>query len=58
RMFLVVVASSVPHERLFSKAGTTITQTRNRLIRKHLEKFQKNHFLINIIKINFRNKIF
>ena len=38
RMFLVVVASSVPCERLFSKAGATITKNRNRLLGKHLEK--------------------
>ncbi|XP_039287793.1 E3 SUMO-protein ligase ZBED1-like [Nilaparvata lugens] len=35
---LVVVASSVPCERLFSKAGATVTKTRNRLSGKHLEK--------------------
>ncbi|XP_055909811.1 zinc finger BED domain-containing protein 4-like [Eupeodes corollae] len=38
RMFLVVVASSVPCERLFSKAGATISKSRNRLSGKHLEK--------------------
>ncbi|KZC13879.1 Zinc finger BED domain-containing protein 1, partial [Dufourea novaeangliae] len=38
RTVLVVVASSVPCERLFSKAVATITQTRNRLTGKHLEK--------------------
>lgn len=47
RMFLVVVASSVPCERLFSKAGATITKTRNRLSGKHLEKLL---FLGNIPK--------
>ena len=38
RGFLVVVASSVPCERLFSKAGATITKNRNRLSGKYLEK--------------------
>lgn len=38
RLFLVVVASSVPCERLFSKAGAIICKTRNRLSSKHLEK--------------------
>lgn len=47
RMFLVVFASSVPYERLFSKAEATITKTRNRLSGKHLEKLL---FLANIPK--------
>lgn len=37
RCFLLVAGSSVPCERLFSKAGLTITQTRNRISSKHLE---------------------
>lgn len=37
RGFLLVAGSSVPCERLFSKAGLTMTETRNRLSSKHLE---------------------
>lgn len=36
--FLVIVASSVPCERLFSKVGAIICKTRNRLSSKHLQK--------------------
>lgn len=36
--YLPVVATSVPSERLFSKAGATITQQRNRLTGKRLSK--------------------
>uniref|UniRef100_A0A6P7H793 Zinc finger BED domain-containing protein 1-like isoform X1 n=1 Tax=Diabrotica virgifera virgifera TaxID=50390 RepID=A0A6P7H793_DIAVI len=38
RQFLVVVATSVPCERLFSKAGAIMTKNRNRLTSKHLDK--------------------
>jgi hypothetical protein len=34
--FLTTVATSVPSERLFSKAGQTVTQQRNRLKGKRL----------------------
>lgn len=36
--YLGLVATSVPSERLFSKAGATITQSRNRLLGKRLGK--------------------
>ncbi|CAG9562811.1 unnamed protein product [Danaus chrysippus] len=39
RIYLNVVSTSVPCERLFSKAGATVTVSRNRLTGKHLEKF-------------------
>lgn len=35
--YLIVVATSVPSECLFSKAGATMSQTRNRLSPKYLE---------------------
>lgn len=38
RIYLNVVGTSVPCERLFSKAGATITASRNRLTGKHLDK--------------------
>lgn len=38
RQFLSIPATSVPSERLFSKAGSTITKTRNRLSPKRLDK--------------------
>lgn len=38
RIFLNIVGTSVPCERLFSKAGATVTASRNRLKGKHLEK--------------------
>lgn len=38
REFLSIPATSVPSERLFSKAGSTITKTRNRLSPKRLDK--------------------
>ncbi|XP_008180283.1 zinc finger BED domain-containing protein 1-like [Acyrthosiphon pisum] len=38
RIHFAMVATSVPCERLFSKAGATITNTRNRLTGKRLEK--------------------
>lgn len=38
RQFLVVVATSVPAERLFSKAGNTVTDKRNRRSGKLLSK--------------------
>lgn len=53
RMFLVIIASSVPCERLFSKTGATITKTRNRLSGKHLEKLL---FLVNIPQNLFFNQ--
>ncbi|XP_066583331.1 E3 SUMO-protein ligase ZBED1-like [Prorops nasuta] len=37
RKYLTVVASSVPCERLFSKAGRIITESRNRLSAEHLQ---------------------
>ncbi|KAH9641677.1 hypothetical protein HF086_005123 [Spodoptera exigua] len=37
QQYLIVVATSVPSECLFSKAGATMTQTRNRLSSKYLE---------------------
>lgn len=38
RIYLNIVGTSVPCERLFSKAGATDTASRNRLTGKHLEK--------------------
>lgn len=38
RKYFTMVATSVPSERLFSKAGGVITKTRNRLIGLRLEK--------------------
>nr|CAI5843752.1 unnamed protein product [Callosobruchus analis] len=38
RRYLDVVGTSVPSERLFSVAGDTITQSRNRLSGKHFPK--------------------
>lgn len=38
RTFLHIVGTSVPCERLFSKAGATVTTSRNRLTGRHLEK--------------------
>lgn len=38
RTHLVSMATSVPCERLFSKAGATVTTQRNRLTGKHIEK--------------------
>lgn len=38
RQYLLNMATSVPCERLFSKAGATITQDRNRLSGKYLQK--------------------
>lgn len=53
RKYLMIVGSSVPCERLFSKAGATVTQTRNRLSGKHLEKLL---FLGNVPKEVFFDK--
>lgn len=38
RQYLLTMATSVPCERLFSKAGATITKDRNRLAGKYLNK--------------------
>lgn len=38
KKYLTVVATSVPSERLFSKAGATVCQDRNRLLGKRLNK--------------------
>lgn len=38
RQYLLNMATSVPCERLFSKAGATVTQDRNRLSGKYLQK--------------------
>lgn len=45
--YLSIVATSVPSERLFSKAGDILTEKRNRLKGKHLSKLL---FLQNIEK--------
>lgn len=37
QQYLIVVATSVPSECLFSKAGATMTQNRNKLSPKYLE---------------------
>ncbi|CAB3249066.1 unnamed protein product [Arctia plantaginis] len=39
QQYLIVVATSVPSECLFSKAGATMTQTRNRLSSKYLNSY-------------------
>lgn len=49
--YLPIVATSVPSERLFSKAGATITQARNRLSGKRLSKL----LFLNTIDSVFNN---
>jgi len=44
QQYLIVIETSVPSECFFSKAGATMSQTRNRLFPKYLEHllFSKN----------------
>ncbi|XP_029170131.1 zinc finger BED domain-containing protein 1-like [Nylanderia fulva] len=50
QQYLIVVATSVPSECLFSKAGATMTQNRNKLSPKYLEQLL---FLGNLSKDDF-----
>jgi len=48
KQYLPIVATSVPSERLFSKAGNIITENRSRVSPKHLQ----NLLFLNSLSLN------